>query len=80
LNGSGVILALTAQVARSPYPNVGGFGVACAAIEGFCRQLAAEVGPQGIRVVCLRSAGSYENDMKKLKRTHMTIEVKLHGK
>ena len=57
-NGSGVILALTAQVARKPYPNSGGFGVACAAIEGFCRQLAAEVGPQGIRVVCLRSAGS----------------------
>ena len=41
-----------------PDPNSGGFGVACAAIEGFCRQLAAEVGPQGIRVVCLRSAGS----------------------
>ena len=57
-NGSGVILALTAQVARKPYPNSGGFGVACAAIEGFCRQLAAEMGPQGIRVVCLRSAGS----------------------
>ncbi|GHO78409.1 short-chain dehydrogenase [Ktedonobacter sp. SOSP1-85] len=57
-NGSGVILALTAQAARKPYPNVGGFGVAGAAIEGFCRQLAAEVGPQGIRVVCLRSAGS----------------------
>jgi NAD(P)-dependent dehydrogenase (short-subunit alcohol dehydrogenase family) len=57
-NGSGVILALTAQVARLPYPNVGGFGVACAAIEGFCRQLASEVGPQGIRVVCLRSSGS----------------------
>src|SRR5260370_6885180 len=27
-------------------------------MEGFCRQLAAEAGPQGIRVVCLRSAGS----------------------
>ena len=56
--GSGVILAITANVARMPVPNVGGFGVACAAIEGFCRQLAAEVGPQGIRVVCLRSSGS----------------------
>jgi 3-oxoacyl-[acyl-carrier protein] reductase len=55
---SGVILAITAQVARKPYPDIGGFGVACAAIEAFCRQLAAEVGPQGIRVVCLRSAGS----------------------
>jgi 3-oxoacyl-[acyl-carrier protein] reductase len=57
-NRSGVILALTAQVSRKPYPNVGGFGVACAAIEGFFRQLAFEAGPHGIRVVCLRSAGS----------------------
>lgn len=55
---SGVILAITAQAARTPYPDVGGFGVAGAAIEGFCRQLAAELGPHGIRVVCLRSTGS----------------------
>jgi NAD(P)-dependent dehydrogenase (short-subunit alcohol dehydrogenase family) len=55
---SGVILAITANVARMPVPNVGGFGVACAAIEGFCRQLAAEISPQGIRVVCMRSSGS----------------------
>lgn len=57
-NKSGVILAITANVAREAFPNVGGFGVACAAIEGFCRQLAADVGLHGIRVVCLRSAGS----------------------
>jgi 3-oxoacyl-[acyl-carrier protein] reductase len=57
-NKSGVILGLTAQVAQKPYPHVGGFGVACAAIEGFFRQLAFETGPQGIRVICLRSAGS----------------------
>jgi len=56
--GSGVILALTAQVARKPYVASGGFGVACAAIEGLCRQLAVELGPRGIRVVVLRSAGS----------------------
>ncbi|RLQ93669.1 SDR family NAD(P)-dependent oxidoreductase [Falsibacillus albus] len=55
---AGVILALTAQAARKPYRDVGGFGVAGAAIEGLCRQLAIEVGPLGIRVVCLRSAGS----------------------
>lgn len=55
---SGVVLAITAQAGRKPYPNSGGFGVACAAIEGLCRQLAAELGPQGIRVVCLRSSGS----------------------
>ncbi|MBX3061966.1 MAG: SDR family oxidoreductase [Anaerolineae bacterium] len=55
---SGVIMAITANVARVPEPNVGGFGVACAAIESLCRQLAVEVGPLGIRVICLRSAGS----------------------
>ena len=55
---SGVIMAITANAARQAQTNMGGFGVACAAIEGFCRQLAAEVGPQGIRVVCLRSSGS----------------------
>jgi 3-oxoacyl-[acyl-carrier protein] reductase len=54
----GVILALTAQVARKPYTNSGGFGVACAAIEGLARQLAIELGPAGIRVVTLRSSGS----------------------
>jgi 3-oxoacyl-[acyl-carrier protein] reductase len=55
---SGVILALTAQAGRKPYPESGAFGVACAAIEGFCRQLALEAGPSGVRVVCLRSSGS----------------------
>jgi NAD(P)-dependent dehydrogenase (short-subunit alcohol dehydrogenase family) len=56
--GGGVILALTAQVARKPYVGSGGFGVACAAIEGLWRQLAVELGPRGIRVITLRSAGS----------------------
>jgi NAD(P)-dependent dehydrogenase (short-subunit alcohol dehydrogenase family) len=55
---SGVILAITAQAGRKPYPNTGGFGVACAAIEGLCRQFAAELGPSRIRVICLRSSGS----------------------
>jgi 3-oxoacyl-[acyl-carrier protein] reductase len=56
--GSGVILAITATPARNPIPLVGNFGVACAAIEALCRQLAVELGPRGVRVVCLRSAGS----------------------
>jgi NAD(P)-dependent dehydrogenase (short-subunit alcohol dehydrogenase family) len=56
--GSGVILAITANAARNPYPGIGGFGVACAAIESYCRQLAFEAGKNGIRVVCIRSAGS----------------------
>ena len=57
-NGGGVLLALTAQVAHKPYVGSGGFGVACAAIEGLWRQLAIELGPAGIRVVTLRSSGS----------------------
>lgn len=56
--GSGVILTITATPARAAIANAGGFGVAGAAIEGLCRQLACELGPHGIRVVCLRSAGS----------------------
>jgi 3-oxoacyl-[acyl-carrier protein] reductase len=56
--GFGVILAITATPARAVIPNVGPFGVMGAAIEGLCRQLAGELGPRGIRVVCLRSAGS----------------------
>lgn len=55
---SGVILAITATPARMFLPNSGNFGVICAAIERLCLQLAGELGPQGIRVVCLRSAGS----------------------
>jgi NAD(P)-dependent dehydrogenase (short-subunit alcohol dehydrogenase family) len=57
-NGGGVILALTAQVARKPYVASGGFGVACAAIEALWRQLAIELGPTGVRLVALRSSGS----------------------
>ena len=56
--GSGVILAITATPARRFIPNTGNFGVACAAIENLCHQLAGELGPAGIRVLCLRSAGS----------------------
>jgi enoyl-[acyl-carrier-protein] reductase (NADH) len=55
---SGVILSLTATPGGIGYANVGGFGPACIAIEGFSRNLAAEVGPAGVRVVNIRSGGS----------------------
>jgi NAD(P)-dependent dehydrogenase (short-subunit alcohol dehydrogenase family) len=51
---SGVILMLSASPARMAIPLTGGFGVACAAIEGLSRTLAGELSPQGVRVVCLR--------------------------
>jgi NAD(P)-dependent dehydrogenase (short-subunit alcohol dehydrogenase family) len=50
----GVILTLTASPARLAIALGGGFGVACLAIEGLTRSLAAELGPHGVRVVCLR--------------------------
>jgi len=53
-NRSGVILTLSASPARLALAMTGGFGVACAAVEGLSRTLAAELGPQGVRVVCLR--------------------------
>lgn len=56
--GSGIILMLSANAAKKPFENTGGFGVACSAIEALSRQLAVELGNHNIRVVCLRSAGS----------------------
>jgi 3-oxoacyl-[acyl-carrier protein] reductase len=50
---SGVILTLSSTAARVTLPS-DGFGVACAAVEALSRQLAGELGPHGIRVICLR--------------------------
>ncbi len=55
---SGVILSLTATPGGTGYPLVGGFGPACCAVEGFSKALASELGPYGVRVVNIRSAGS----------------------
>jgi NAD(P)-dependent dehydrogenase (short-subunit alcohol dehydrogenase family) len=61
--GSGVILTFSASAARAYFPgvHVGGFGIACTAIEALTKQLAAELGPSGIRVNCLRSEGVPES-------------------
>jgi NAD(P)-dependent dehydrogenase (short-subunit alcohol dehydrogenase family) len=61
--GSGVILTFSASAARAYFPgvHVGGFGIACTAIEALTKQLAAELGPAGIRVNCLRSEGIPES-------------------
>ncbi|MBV9232016.1 MAG: SDR family oxidoreductase, partial [Chloroflexi bacterium] len=53
--GSGVILTLTATPARIAASHVGGMAPAWAAIEALTRSLAAELGPRGVRAVCLRS-------------------------
>ncbi|NSW53966.1 MAG: SDR family oxidoreductase [Anaerolineae bacterium] len=57
--GSGVILTLssTSSVLSGRdrrFHLTGGFSTACATIEAFTLSLAGELGPQGVRVVCLR--------------------------
>jgi 3-oxoacyl-[acyl-carrier protein] reductase len=59
--GSGVILSLTATPGGIGYPGVGGFGPVCCAIEAFSKNLASELGPSGVRVVNIRSAGSLDS-------------------
>jgi 3-oxoacyl-[acyl-carrier protein] reductase len=54
--GSGVILTITGGY-REAVPTIGGTVVAWAAIEAQCRQWACELGPQGVRVVWLRTTG-----------------------
>lgn len=56
--GSGIILSLTATPGGIGYPYTGGFAPACCALESFSRNLAAEMGVYGVRVVNMRSAGS----------------------
>lgn len=56
--GSGVILTITATPAGVPEANQGSLGVVGAGVEALCRQLAVDLGPRGVRVICLRSAGS----------------------
>jgi NAD(P)-dependent dehydrogenase (short-subunit alcohol dehydrogenase family) len=69
--GSGVILTITAGPARRALPNVGGFDVACAAIEALWRTFAAELGPSGIRLVVIGSAGSLDTpDVQETLKLH----------
>jgi NAD(P)-dependent dehydrogenase (short-subunit alcohol dehydrogenase family) len=58
--GSGVILSLTSGSAKGTMPGMGGTGPADAATEAFLRYLAAEVGPAGVRVVGIYTAGVVE--------------------
>ena len=60
--GSGVIMTVTATISRTGTAMAGGGGPAMAAVEALTRQLSAELGPQGIRVVGLRPQGIPETD------------------
>lgn len=55
--GSGVILTVTSGSSHGAQPLMGGTGPADAAVESLLRYLAAENGPQGVRVLGVWTAG-----------------------
>jgi NAD(P)-dependent dehydrogenase (short-subunit alcohol dehydrogenase family) len=61
-NRSGVIMTVTSTPSRTGTPFVGGGGPAMAAVEALTRNLSAELGPQGVRVVGLRPQAMPETD------------------
>ena len=78
---SGVILSVTATPGGIGYPFTAGFAPACAALEGFSRNLAAELGMYGVRVVNIRSGGSPDSQVFKqaIERNPKEMAVILRG-
>jgi 3-oxoacyl-[acyl-carrier protein] reductase len=86
---SGVFLSISTPGAKIGFPGVLGFGTACAAIEGFSRHLALELGPHGVRTVCLRpdalpeaiALGSHSRQVFEpfARRAGVTVEEMLAG-
>ena len=62
VKGSGVIVTVTSIPSRVALPLTGGVAVAMAAEEALTRDLSVELGPQGVRVVGLRTQGMPESD------------------
>ena len=71
---AGVIMGITAVVSQMPLPFTAGFGPAWAAVEAMLRLLAAELGPYGVRTVCLHSAGSDGAVDKTLARNNPALD------
>lgn len=57
--GSGVVVFLSATPSRGG-PNTSAIGAAYGALESLTRSLAVDLGPHGVRVVCVRSMGMAE--------------------
>jgi 3-oxoacyl-[acyl-carrier protein] reductase len=74
---SGVIMGMTAVVSQMPLPYTAGFGPAWAAVEAMLRVLAAELGPHGVRTVCLHSAGSEGAVDKTLAQNNPELEKRM---
>lgn len=87
--GSGVILMLTTPAARMAGPGFAGHSVACGGVEALTRHMAGELGPGGVRVVCIRShaiaeaaaMGSHSHAVfqRVADRAGTTVEAMLEG-
>jgi NAD(P)-dependent dehydrogenase (short-subunit alcohol dehydrogenase family) len=60
--GAGIIMTVTSIPSRVAIPLMGGVAVAMAAEEALIRNLSAEFGPHGVRVMGLRPQGMYDSD------------------
>ncbi|KJS20395.1 MAG: short-chain dehydrogenase [Hoeflea sp. BRH_c9] len=79
----GTIITVVAPASRMAAPGHLGHIVGCAGIEAFAKALASELGPQNVRVLCLRShaivdavvAGSYTGKLFAPKAQAMGLSV-----
>jgi 3-oxoacyl-[acyl-carrier protein] reductase len=84
---SGTILTLSTAGSRHAPPGVLGYGTTCAAVEAMTQRLAVELGPSGVRVVCIRphaiadavSHGSYTGELfgRRAAQTGASVEQML---
>jgi 3-oxoacyl-[acyl-carrier protein] reductase len=75
--GAGVIIFLTGSPARGHVPGATAIGTAFGAIESLAENLAVEVGPAGVRAVCLRTTAN--TDSRTIQQTVETLARKMNA-
>jgi len=73
---SGVIIFVTGSPARGHVPGATAIGAAFGAIECLTENLAIEVGPMGVRVVCVRTLANV--DSRSIQQTTEFLTNRLH--
>jgi NAD(P)-dependent dehydrogenase (short-subunit alcohol dehydrogenase family) len=74
--GSGVIIFLTGSPARGHVPGATAIGTAFGAIETLSENLAVEISPVGVRVVCLRTTANV--DSRTIQQTMDTMASRMN--
>ena len=74
--GSGVIIFLTGSPARGHVPGATAIGAAFGAIETLAENLAVEIGPSGVRAVCLRTTAN--TDSRTIQQTMDVLAGRMH--